>query len=349
MTGEGKVEVEGVDGEFELTNHAERQITGWAKIPATYADRCPKQLLANNVNHWFREGIDGKGAPNRMARTLAANPYLEIEKPTLRAFVSEIYRIMDNHDVLEAVYPVLEEHMTDGNLVLDSVNVTPRKFYLKAHLEGQDELILRPEHEMGKGHDRYFRVRPAFEISNSEIGQGGFNVIPGFYDDGCTNLAVMRTLAAKRMHVGSAQGNGDLWKMLSDETQKVSNEALMMQMADFARSALDNSSETFLDVTNMLREKIGLEVKRPEATMKLVADQFGFTQDETGGVLGALLERGDLSVFGIQAAVTQFAQEDTVTYDRSSELEIIGGDIIELPAQKWQTLLTQAEEMKVAA
>jgi hypothetical protein len=83
--------------------------------------------------------------------------------------------------------------------------------------------------------------------------------------------------------------------------------------------------------------------------MKLVADQFGFTQDETGGVLGALLERGDLSVFGIQAAVTQFAQEDTVTYDRSSELEIIGGDIIELPAQKWQTLLTQAEEMKVAA
>ena len=137
--------------------------------------------------------------------------------------------------------------------------------------------------------------------------------------------------------------------MLSDETQKISNEALMRQMADFARSALDNSSETFLDVTNLLREKIGIEVKRPEATMKLVAEQFGFNQDETQGVLGALLDRGDLSVFGIQAAVTQFAQEDAVTYDRSSELEVIGGDIIELPAARWQTLLTQAEEMKVAA
>jgi hypothetical protein len=349
MNGEGQVEIDGVDGAFDLTNHAERQITSWAKVPATYADRCPKDLLANNVNHWFRDGIDGKGAPARMIRTLAANPYLNIDHQKIRAFVSEKYRVMDNHDVLEAVFPVLEEHKEKGNLVLDSVNVTERKFYIKAHLEGQDELILRPEHEMGKGHDRYFRVRPAIEISNSEIGQGGYNVVPAFYDDGCTNLAVMRTLAAKRMHVGSAQSDGDLWKMLSDETQKITNEALMLQMADFARTALDHSSETFLDVCNLLREKIGMEVKRPEATMKLVAEQFGFNQDETQGVLGALLDRGDLSVFGLQAAVTQFAQEDAVTYDRSSELEIIGGDIIELPAQNWQRILTQAEEMKVAA
>ena len=350
MTPDGKVEIDGIEsGALEIAKHANRQITTWAKIPAQYADRCPPELLANNVNHWFKHGVDGKGAPARMLRTINPNPYLGIEKPTLRAFVSDKYRRIDNYDVFEAVYPKLAELSQRGGIKIDSVNVSDEKFYIKAHLTDIEERVMREGHQIGVGHNSYYIVRPGIEIRNSEIGKGSFSVAPCLWEDHCTNRAVFRKNAQKRYHVGAAQSDGELWKMLSDETQRVSNQALMMQISDYVSSALDSAGDVFQETVNQLREKMGLEIVRPEATMKLLAGEFQISDRESSGIVAELIKQGDMNAYGMQAAITKFSQGDALSYDRASELEGIAGEVIELPAQRWQTILEQAETLKLAA
>lgn len=349
MHPDGSIEIDGgetLSPSFSATNHAKRQMTSWAKVPATYADRCPPELLANNLNHWFREGIDGKGAPTRMLRTIEPNETLGINEPVLRAFVSNKYRRIDNWDYANAVFPVLQEY-ADKGLVIASCNVGEHSLHLKGYIEGIEETIVKPGAEMGKGHDTYYRVRPGFEMRNGETGKSSVTFANALLDTGCTNLAIFRENQQRRMHVGAAQAEGELWSMLSDETQAVSNQALMMQLADYARSSLDASGEAFKTTCDLLREKVGIEVKRPEATFKLVADQWQLSEAETNGCIAALLTRGDMSVFGVQAAITQYSQEDAVEYERASELEAIGGSVLAFPAQDWNKLLTEADTLKV--
>ena len=356
MHPDGSIEVDTGDGiehgaelgeretRFDTTPHARRQITSWAKIPAQYSDRCPTELLAINANHWFKNGIDDKGAPARMLRTMQANDFLGIDKPVVRAFVSDKFRRIDNWDYVNAVFPVLQEYAEKG-LVIDSVQCSEHALYLKGHIDGIEELILKPGTVMGKGHDHYYKVRPGFELKNGETGKSALQFAPALYDDGCTNLAIFRENAQRRLHVGRSQSDGELWNMLTDETQVQSNKALMMQIADYARASLDQSGEVFKTTCDLLREKMGIEVKRPEATFKLIADQWQLSEDETNGCVAALLTRGDMSVFGVQAAITQFSQEEAVSYDRASELEVIGGDV--LAFNQWDQLLAKADDLKI--
>ena len=334
---------------FKTTNHARRQICTWAKVPAAYADRCPSDLLAINVNHWFKNGVDSeKGAPARMLRTMMPNELLRIEQPIARAFVSDKFNRFDNWDYVNAVFPVLEEYRDQG-LIIDSCNIDEHNLNLKGHIDGIEETILKPGQELGKGHNTYFVAKPGFSMRNGETGKSVIGFEPGTYDSGCTNLAIYRSESMKRYHLGASQADGQLWGLLSDETQKASNEALAMQIRDYARASLDSSGEVFQRTCNLLREKLGIEVKRPEATMKLVAQEWGLTETETAGCVEALLTRGDMSVFGVQAAITQYSQEAEVSYDRASDLEAIGGEVLEWSANRWDNLLQSAAKQKVAA
>ena len=79
----------------------------------------------------------------------------------------------------------------------------------------------------------------------------------------------------------------------------------------------------------------------PTVMIEKVQDKFGFTQAETGGILNHLIQGGDLSKYGLHAAVTR-AAADLESYDRATELEQIGADIIDLPKNQWQTLAVAA-------
>ncbi len=331
---------------FETTKHAQRQICTWAKIPAQYADRCPTELLAINANHWFKNGVDDKGAPARMLRTMAPSDFLGIDKPVLRAFVSDKFKRIDNYDYLQAALPVLMDYADQG-LQIESCNIGEHALHLKGKIDGIEEVILKPGHQLGEGHNTFYRVKPGFELKNGETGKSAIQYAPAIYDTGCTNLAVIHANAQRKLHVGQAQADSELWSILSDEAQAKSNEALLLQLRDYIRASLDSNGEVFKRVCDQIREKMGIEVKRPEATFKLVADQFQLTEVETNRCIENLLTRGDMSVMGIQAAITLTAQDDNIDYERASELEAIGGKVIELPGKDWTTLLAAADDLKV--
>ena len=83
---------------LEINQIAHRQIGTHLKIPAAYYDRMLSdypELLAENVNSWFQ-----REPTQRMVRTLDG---------TVRAFLSNRYRRIDNLDIAEIVLPVIQQ------------------------------------------------------------------------------------------------------------------------------------------------------------------------------------------------------------------------------------------------
>jgi hypothetical protein len=68
-----------------------------------------------------------------------------------------------------------------------------------------------------------------------------------------------------------------------------------------------------------------------------LADRYALSENEQSGVLRHLVNGGMLTGYGLVNAVTEFSQ--TVgDYDRATELEMLGGKLIELPQGEWQRL-----------
>jgi len=64
-------------------------------------------------------------------------------------------------------------------------------------------------------------------------------------------------------------------------------------------------------------------------------------QDEQDNVLTHLIRGADLSQYGLVNAITRTSQ-DVASYDRATELERLGGTVLELPVSDWSVLAKAA-------
>lgn len=81
-----------------------------------------------------------------------------------------------------------------------------------------------------------------------------------------------------------------------------------------------------------------IEATEVTEVIERVGKRFSFNEGERKGILGALIKDGDLTRYGLHSAVTRYSQEEVVTYDRATEMERIGGDIIEMAGNDWLKL-----------
>jgi hypothetical protein len=77
-----------------------------------------------------------------------------------------------------------------------------------------------------------------------------------------------------------------------------------------------------------MRESATRKIEVPEKAIELITKKFNLTQNENSNVLSHLIQGGDLSSWGLGNAVTRMAQ-DVHSYDRSTELEQIGYQIMQ--------------------
>ena len=75
--------------------------------------------------------------------------------------------------------------------------------------------------------------------------------------------------------------------------------------------------------------------------MQVLQKKAGLTDDERGGIMRHLITGGDLSQWGLANAVTRHSQ-DVAGYDRATELEVLGGTIIELDPRDWKAIAEAA-------
>ena len=112
-----------------------------------------------------------------------------------------------------------------------------------------------------------------------------------------------------------------------------------MQVKDVTRGALSDTS-WFNRSLETMRVAAGQKIEGdPVKAVEVVQDAFALTNDERGGILKHLIEGGDLSQWGVLNAVTRHSQ-DIEDYDRATDLEAIGGKILELAPQSWQKIAT---------
>ena len=110
-----------------------------------------------------------------------------------------------------------------------------------------------------------------------------------------------------------------------------------LRVRDVATAALDEA--VFHRTVQRLREAADSPITSNalDKVVEVTAKRFGLTQDEGNGVLAHLIRGGDLSQWGLCSAITRYSQ-DVESYDRATDLERIGGRVVELGHQEWTRL-----------
>ena len=177
-------------------------------------------------------------------------------------------------------------------------------------------------------------VQAGFVISNSEVGLGSLKVEPLIFRLICKNGMICKDYTQKRYHVGrQAEGNeAEAYELYSDETLKQDDKAFFMKVADTVRYAVDETK--FMMTVDRMKESMGIPLEHdPVKEVELLADKFLLTQNERGDVLRQLFMSGDNSRYGLLNAVTA-ASRIASDYERATDLERIGGEILYMPVPK---------------
>jgi hypothetical protein len=280
-----------------LTENGHDQLGALCGIPAKYYDAMRKHpgLLAHNVQHWLNLSSD-----RRLIRSLDGN---------IRAILSDSYRRLDNFDLAQNILPMLNEVEAE----VESCEITEKKLYIKA-------VTHKVQGEVRVGEV----VSAGLIVKNSEVGHGSLSIEPLVFELKCTNGWIAERYAMRKYHVGRVQETEQI--EFSNEALNAEDKAFWLKTRDLVKHAL--SEVTFRKIVETMRDATERRIEEPTKALELATDRYAFLQSEKESVLKHLIEGGDLTSFGLGAAVTRAAQ-DVLSYDRSTELEAIGFQILE--------------------
>lgn len=312
---------------FNVSDHTHSQIAERLQIPKKYYDRMraeDHQLLDANVMNWF---VD-KPEP-RMIRTLDGRA---------RAFVDDKYKRIDNYDLCKVVLPEIGRM----NGVVRSAELTETRFHLKVafpEIKAVVSSIVRGKHEFLKDGDQDV-VTAGVYIGNSEVGEGSAQVYMFIERLACYNGYIVTEVGSRRNHVGRSLATGTesdaTRELYSDETLKAEDTAYWMKIRDIVRSTVDEAKFTY--IVGKMQAAQQVEIKNVQATVELAQSTFSLSDGEGEDVLKFLIDGGELSVYGLANAITRAATERE-SYDRSTEMERIGGNIFGMTEAEWNRLV----------
>lgn len=298
---------------FPLLNSGHQQLAERLEIPRSYYERMREEapaLLEENVTTWLR-----RSEKQFLVRTLDQRA---------RAILSDRYRVLDNDELANVALPVLIDH----GFEIISTEITERKFYLKATTK-------RIQAEVKQGDV----VQAGVVISNSEIGQGTLKIEPLLYFLVCSNGLVMPEASMRRQHVGRHVGELEIAECYYEqETRRADDVAFWMKVRDVLAGTL--RQPTFAAYVQKLQGATAEPIAAdPISVVEVTAKRYRLNDEEKNSVLRHFLGghngQQQFSRYGLMQAVTR-ASQDVDDYDRASELEQLGGQIIELAPSQWK-------------
>lgn len=173
-------------------------------------------------------------------------------------------------------------------------------------------------------------------ISNSEVGLGAVKVEPLMYRLACLNGMIVADSSLSKYHVGRGFETDLAEEFFKDETRKADDKAFWLKVRDVVSGALDK--DIFPKIAERLKESTKDEIsKDPVKAVEEVREKFNLRDTEKSGVLQHLIKGGDLTRYGLIQAMTQTSQSCD-DYDRATELERFGGQVLELPKNQWEEI-----------
>lgn len=304
-------------GTMIANDWTERQVRDYFHVPEKYWSRMMElapEIAALNCNSWAR-----KDPAVKMVRTLDGRA---------RAFVSDKYRPLDNMDFAGAALPILERR---GANVVSSA-VTESRFYLKAEFPWMEAKI-----QTRKVGDT---IRGGICLRNSDVGDGALDLSLFIIVLRCLNGAVAESIL-KRAHVGKRQGTDldEASELFSSETKQLDDRALFSKVRDLVEAATERVFfDRYVLKANGAADDVVPKGAKLDDVVEVTLDRFGITPTLKEPVLHNLIEGGDLSRWGLHNAITSVANEQQ-DYELSTELERVGGKIIDLTSADWNVLV----------
>ena len=299
---------------FELTPGAHQQLSTRLKVPGRYYDRLlfdHPDLLEHQVNALLHREPE-----MRLVRTLDGKA---------RALLSDSYKRLDHDALLEAVLPRLSEAQID----LDA-----SVFYLEEERLEMKLVLPRTRGEVRKGDV----VTHALHITNSEVGASRLRITPMLYRLVCTNGMIAPESLSQdrvdRVHLGSRLRGLDL--VLGSAALHAQDKDLWASVSASARRVIEGTD--FESMLDLMRDTTTREIPQPPKAVSRLARHHGLRKEEAQGVLAHFMAGRDLTAYGLLNAVTRTAQDVPGTH-RSSELEAIGGRLLEMSARSWNQLV----------
>src|SRR5215471_12006778 len=212
------------DYEATPNRYCLRQIAERSGIPGKYVDRMMGnhgKLLGDNINYWWKHEPE-----KRMLRTLH-NPSDHVA----RAFLSSVYRPLENADLAAIVLPKLAQ--LDCQVL--SCEITETRLYIQAATARVEAKAVGDI------------VQAGIVISNSEVGAGALALDPLLYYLRCLNGLVMPKVM-RRYHIGRRSDPmfelDEAAEYYSDRTKELDDRAFWSKVKDVVDGLFDKDRFT---------------------------------------------------------------------------------------------------------
>ena len=222
-----------------------------------------------------------------------------------RAFLSGRYRVIDHLDVLYCSLNELQAHeaeIEDCYVSEIELNIKIKSRILRDFVRHKDDLI------MG-----------GIFLTNSETGHKALRVEPRLFRVKCSNGMIVEEMVTREIHIG----NGD----------EIYDEAIYLSI----RTSIRELFSRFGDIVLLLRESSEVKIRNPQKVIQNVVEQYKLSESQKANILMAFGAEPEYDQYGIANAVTLAAQKEG-TWEKSIELERIGGNLITMPIEDFKAL-----------
>jgi hypothetical protein len=277
-----------------IKNSCHTQIAEKLEIPVKYYNRMKEEapeLLAQNVNTWLeRNGKDYfiRGMGN-----------------SIRAFLSDRYRVIDHLDVLMCALNELQTHETeieDCYLSEIEMNIKVKSRKLRDFVRHKDDLIVG-----------------GIFLTNSETGHKALRVEPRLFRVKCSNGLIIEEMVTREIHIG----NGD----------EAFDEIIYLSL----RRSIRELFSKFGEIIQVLRESSEIKVKNPHKMISNVVEHYRLSETQRDNILIAFGAEPECDKYGIANALTLAAQKEE-TWEKAVEMERIAGHLITLPIEEFKAM-----------
>ncbi|MFF5291869.1 hypothetical protein [Paractinoplanes globisporus] len=317
---------DGVDmgtGFYGLNDIALAGISAKLDIPLPYLRRMAGlrepadanlRLLDANVNGWLER--DDRRFLVRLLRNQPSSDH-----GTVRALLSDRYLRLNHLDVLIAALDGIRQ--AGVGVQVASCDLTDRRMYVRfvspeIHVMAPQLLRnYRSPFDGRRGSDLPI-ISAGFLLTNSETGYGRYTLAPYLRVEVCQNGQTIDHAKIGRTHVGARITDTDGIITASERTIARWLDLIREQTTDAVRAYLDVNFLT--RAVHDLERAAGIAVPKPQDTIKIVAQQLRYTQQQQDDILAHFIQGADPTAGGVMQAVTSLARS-TSDADTAFQLE----------------------------
>jgi hypothetical protein len=239
-----RFQINGKENLLSITRPCHNQVAERLEIPAKYYARMESEtprLLTENVNTWLRE------KPKEV--------FIRGLGDSVRAFLSERYRVIDHLDMLYCALNELQAHeaeIEDCYLSETEMNLKVKSHSLRDFVRHREDLIIG-----------------GLLLTNSETGHHALRVEPRMFRVKCTNGMVIEEFLTRQVHLGNGEDQFDEVVYLS------------------IRRSIRELFGRFGEIIQTLRETAEIKVKNPQKVINNLVEHYRLSEEQKGNILMA--------------------------------------------------------------